>query len=121
MRQVMITEQGLHLHAEGESLLVSRGGVEVRRLRLGEVDSLALCGGVEISSGALAVLAHRGIALVFLTERGAFRGRLWTRHGPDVALRQRQMQLSLDPEFSIRIARRMIRAKVRRWQRHSRG
>lgn len=117
MRQVMITEQGLHLHAEGESLLVSRGGVEVRRLRLGEVDSLALCGGVEISSGALAVLTHRGIALVFLTERGAFRGRLWTRHGPDVALRQRQMQLSLDPEFSIRIARRMIRAKVEQQRR----
>ena len=41
MRQVMITEQGLHLHAEGESLLVSRGGVEVRRLRLGASSPLS--------------------------------------------------------------------------------
>lgn len=112
MRQVVITEQGVHVHAEGESLLLARGGIEIQRIRLGEIEQLLLCGRIELSSGAIIALTRRSIEVIFLTEHGRFRARLWTRHGPDVALRLKQLNLVNDPAFAIRLARRMIAAKM---------
>lgn len=112
MRQVVITEQGVHVHAESESLLLARGGIEIQRIRLGEMEQLLLCGRIELSSGAIIALTRRNIEVVFLTEHGRFRARLWTRHGPDVALRIKQLNLVNNPDFAISLARRMIAAKM---------
>lgn len=112
MRQVLITEQGLHLHGDGDSLIISRERIEISRIRLGEIESLSLFGRIELTSGAIAVLVRRGIPVVFLTERGQFRTRLWTRTGPDVALRLGQLEIARDPDRAILLARAMIRAKV---------
>lgn len=112
MRQVVITEQGLHLAAEGSTLVISRSGIEVGRIRLGEVESLTLCGAIELSSGAIAVLAKLGLPVVFLTERGGFRARLWTRHGSDTQLRMAQLAACSDEKRSLGIASRMLAAKV---------
>jgi CRISPR-associated protein Cas1 len=112
MRQVVINEQGLYLHAEGDSLIVSRAGIEFQRIRLGEIETLTLLGRVEISSGAVAILVQREIPVIFLTEKGRFRARLWTRTGPDVLLRQKQFEMARDPDRSIILARAMVRAKV---------
>lgn len=112
MRQVVITEQGLHLSAEGNSLLISRSGIEVGRIRLGEVESLTLCGAIELSSGAIAVLSKMGLPVVFLTERGGFRARLWTRHGSDTQLRMAQLAACTDVNRSLGIARNIVATKV---------
>ena len=112
MRQVVITEQGLHLNAEGNCLVVSRGGIEVGRIRLGEVESITLCGAIELSSGAIALLARMGLPVVFLTEKGGFRARLWTRHGGDTQLRMSQMAACSDAGRSLGLARPIVAAKV---------
>lgn len=112
MRNVFISEQGVHVHAEGESLLVSRAGVVFQRIRLGDVASLTLCGRVELSSGAIAALAREGTDTVFVTESGRFRARMQSAIAPDASLRARQLERFADPAFSMAIARSMISAKI---------
>jgi CRISPR-associated protein Cas1 len=104
MHTLAITEQGVHVHAEGELLLVRKEEQVLRRIRLAEVEKLLLFGRVEISSGALALLVRR-------------RARLAGRDSRSAALRLAQLRRALDPDFASGVARALVVGKVAH-QRH---
>jgi len=112
VRNVFVSEQGTHVHAEGECLLVSRAGVVFQRIRLGDVASLTLCGRIELSSGAIIALARQGTDTVFLSESGRFRARLQSGLAPDAALRLKQLERFSNNLFAMAVAKAMISAKI---------
>ncbi len=112
MPQVAINEQGASVHAEGDMLHVKREGRIIKRLRLADVDQLLLFGRVELSSGAVALLARRNVDVVFCTLKGAFRARLATRASKNVVLRLAQMRRAAEPETALRIARAIVVGKI---------
>ncbi len=117
MHTLAVTEQGTTVHAEGDSLLIMRGGKAFKRVRIGELDQVLLFGRVELSSGAIAVLARKGIDVVYLTMRGTFRARLITRGSSNVVLRLTQMRRADEPAFAAGVARAIVFGKVKH-QRH---
>ncbi len=112
MHALAVTEQGAALHAEGETLVLLRGERRMRQVRLQDVDEVLLFGRVEITSGAIAALARRGVNLVFLTAAGNFRARLTGRGSKNVALRLTQYARTTDLEFAARVARAIVAAKI---------
>ncbi|NLY00656.1 MAG: CRISPR-associated endonuclease Cas1 [Rhodopirellula sp.] len=112
MTIIAINEQGTTVRAEGEMLLVVREGHTIKKLRLAEVDQLLLFGRVELSSGAVALLARRQVDVVFLTLRGSYRARLVTRGSKNVVLRLTQMRRAGEGEFALRVARAIVVGKV---------
>ncbi len=112
MHTLAVTEQGTAVHVEGEQLLVKRQGKAFKRVRVADLDQVLLFGRVELSSGAVAVLARRGIDVVFLTLRGMYRARLIAHGSNNVLLRLAQMRRSLDPEFAACVARSIVRGKI---------
>jgi CRISPR-associated protein Cas1 len=112
MHSLAITEQGTHVHVEGELLLLSREGQVVRRVRLGEVSQVLLFGRVEVSSAAMAALTRRKVDVVFLTRQGYFRARLAGPSSPHAALRLAQMKRALDPAFCVLVARAQVAGKI---------
>ena len=112
MPQVAINEQGAAIHAEGDLLRVKREGRTIRRLRLMDVDQLLLFGRVELTSGAVALLARRDVDVVFCTLKGAFRARLITRASKNVMLRLAQMRRAADSDTALRIARAIATGKI---------
>lgn len=112
MHTVAINEQGAHIHLEGESLRITCGDRQLKRIRLGEIDQLLLLGAIEISSAALAVLARRGIDVVFLTRYGYFRARLIGPGSRSAALRLAQLRRALEPSFCASVAGTLIAAKI---------
>ncbi len=112
MHTLAVTEQGTRINLEGETLLVSREGNVLRRVRLGEIHEVLLLGQVEISTPALAVLARRGVDVVFLSTQGWFRARLVGPASGQAALRLTQMRRALDPAFAVAVARAMVLGKV---------
>ena len=117
MHNLAVTEQGTQVHVEGNLLLLSRGKALLRRVRVAEVEQVLLFGRVELSSGAVALLARRGVDVVWLTQDGRFRARLVTRASPNVPLRLAQYRATTDPAFCLRLARNVVLAKIR----HQRG
>ncbi|MGI6419414.1 MAG: CRISPR-associated endonuclease Cas1 [Thermoguttaceae bacterium] len=109
---VAITEQGTSVHAQGEMLLVVREGRTVKRLRLSDVDQLLLYGRVELSSGAVSVLARRNVDVVFSTLRGSFKARLSTRASKNVGLRLAQMRFADNPQSALQTSRAIVVGKV---------
>jgi CRISPR-associated protein Cas1 len=112
MHALAVTEQGMDLHVEGESLLLYRGKQLARRVRLAEVDEVLLFGRVEISSGAIAALARRRVDVVFLTQQGYFRARLVSAGSRNVGLRLAQVRRALDPAFCVQVARALVAGKI---------
>lgn len=113
MHTLSLSEQGTTLHAEGDLLVVRRGEAVLHRVRAAELDQVLVFGRIELSSGALALLLRRGIDVALLTSHGNFRGRLVTRQSKNVTLRLAQYQRVSDPTFCLRIARRVVAAKIK--------
>ncbi len=112
MHNLAITEQGTQVHVEGETLLLSRAGAVLRRVRLQEVNQILLFGQVEVSSGAVAALARRRVDVVYLTRQGYFRARLVGPASGHVELRLAQMRRALDPDFCLRVTRPRVAGKL---------
>jgi CRISPR-associated protein Cas1 len=112
MHALAITEQGLHVHVEGETLLLRQGARLVRRVRLAEVSQLLLFGQVELTTAAVAALARRRIDVVYLTRQGSFRARLLGPDAPAAALRLAQMRRALEPGFCAAVAGALAAGKI---------
>jgi len=113
MHNLAVTEQGTQVHAEGNLLVLSRGKATLRQVKIGEIEQVLLFGRVELTSGAVALLARRGVDLVWLTLDGRFRARLATRASRNVVLRLAQYRATIDPAFCLRVARQIVLAKIR--------
>jgi CRISPR-associated protein Cas1 len=112
MHALAITEQGTTVHVEGETLLLSVADRVARRVRLAELNQLLLFGRIELTSGAVAALARRGIDVVFLTAQGNYRARLVGRGSGQAALRLAQLRRALEPEFALRFCRALVAGKI---------
>jgi CRISPR-associated protein Cas1 len=112
MHTLAITEQGAHLHLEGELLVVKQGNEVVRRVRLGELHEVQMFGRVEVTSAALAGLARRGVDVLLLSGQGYFRARLAGPLSPQAALRLEQLRRALDEGFAASVASAMVAAKI---------
>lgn len=112
MHALAITEQGIHVHVQGETLLLRQGEQLVRRVRLAEINEVLLFGRVELSSTAAAALVRRKVDVVYLSRQGYFRARLAGPASPSAALRLEQLRRALDPAFCVRIARGLAAGKV---------
>lgn len=113
MHTLSVTEQGIELHAEGNLLVLARGKAVLRRVRAAEIEQVLLFGHVELTSGAVALLARRGIDCVWLRQDGRFRARLAARSLSNVPLRLAQYRAATDAAFCARLARNIVVAKLR--------
>ncbi|GIW97301.1 MAG: hypothetical protein KatS3mg111_0634 [Pirellulaceae bacterium] len=112
MRTVAITEQGTRLRAEGKFLVLESEGRAIKKLRTHDIEQLLLFGNVELSAGAIALLTRTEIDTVFLTLRGSFRARLWTRDSKNVVLRCDQWRRAGDDLFTLDAAKRIVLGKA---------
>lgn len=113
MHALVVTEQGTTVSSEGDLLVLSRAGQPFRRVRAAEIDQLLLMGRVELSSGAVALAARRGIDVAWLTLAGRFRARLLHRRSKNVPLRVAQYRYTVDECQALGLARAVVAAKVR--------
>lgn len=112
MRTIVVAEQGTTVRADGKMLVVEQAGQTLKKLRTADVDQLVLMGRVELSSGAIALLARTEIDAVFLTVKGSYRARLVTRTSKNVVLRCRQWERAWDEPFVTELARAIVVGKL---------
>jgi len=112
MAVLYVTEQGAIVGRVRERLLVTKGNARLASVRLAELEQVALCGNVQLTTQAARILLARGIDAVFLNQGGAFLGRLAGPLGKNVELRRLQHQRLADPVFALDLARRFVAGKL---------
>lgn len=109
---VAVTEPGVSLAAEGERLVIRRGGKTGETFRLADLDQVLLFGPVEVTHAALMRLLAHGVDVVYLTGSGSFRGRLQGHLGRNIELRLAQFRRLQDEAFAFAVARAIVAGKI---------
>ncbi len=117
MSIVYLTTQGAQAHLENGRLTVTVQGEILARLPLNQITLVVVFGNIGLTTPLMGALLEKGAEIVFLTQRGRFRGRLHGHDTPHVALRRRQYAALEDPAWTLQMVRGLVTAKIQ----HQRG
>ncbi|MCA9927909.1 MAG: CRISPR-associated endonuclease Cas1, partial [Anaerolineales bacterium] len=112
MTSVYVKEQGAMVRRRGERLVVSKDGAIIDEFPFAKVEQLTLMGNVQLTTQAAATLLAREIDVVFLSTYGKFRGRLTGAGSKHAELRQQQLKLMSENNFSLQMARAIVDGKI---------
>ena len=90
---------------------------ETSHVPLFDIDRVIILGQPSITMPAITSLLDRGIPCFLLTARGRWRGTITPDNNLNAARRIRQYEQGTDPEFTLRIARVLVNAKIRNCRR----
>lgn len=113
MTILYVQEQGAVVRRDGEEVRVTMDDKVLTRAPVREVEQVVVCGNVQITTQAGALLLQNDVDVVFLSYHGTFRGRWVKGEGLKFArLRHAQLQLSGDERRSVEVAKGIVRAKL---------
>lgn len=113
MPALYITQHGDVLRHRQKRLMVERNGQEIATMPLAHVERVVLLGNAVITTPTIKFLLYHGVDVVFLTENGAYCGRLTGPFARDGELRRRQYAASLHPELALQLAKDCVGGKLR--------
>lgn len=117
MTVLYVREQGAVVRRDVEQIKVTRPRERQQEAVLAnigvrELEQVVLCGNVQLTTQAAALLLQNEIDVVFLSLYGSYRGRL-SRDGSKFArLRHQQLALTGDERRSLGLARHIVQAKL---------
>lgn len=118
MTVLYVREQGAVVRRDTEQIRVTQRKESQRRdlllsqISVRDLEQVVLCGNVQLTTQAAALLLQHEVDIVFLSMYGTFRGRL-SRDGSKFArLRHAQLALSGNDARSLAVARSIVQAKL---------
>lgn len=106
-----VQAQGAKVGSRGERLLVEHAGESIA-VPAKDLCQLVLCGGVAVTSGAISLIARRGLPIVHATSQGRPRALTMPLDPGRGLLRRRQCTATADAEQCLDFSRRLVSAKI---------
>ncbi|KUK21511.1 MAG: CRISPR-associated endonuclease Cas1 [Pseudothermotoga lettingae] len=91
-----VTEQGAVLSKELGKLIISKQGDIISELPLKKIEKVNLMGNISLTPQILNYFLDNKIEVVFMTQYGKYRGKLYTNEYRNVVLRLKQYERSMD-------------------------
>lgn len=110
---VVMQREGVRVGVRGQFVRVTdKDGNTVRDLPLANVESLAIMGGVQVSTQALAVFAAQEVPVAFLSSAGRLTAVMDPLGPVSAAVRAAQVRELDKPERALDLARALVVAKI---------
>ncbi|HSW45727.1 MAG TPA: CRISPR-associated endonuclease Cas1 [Phycisphaerae bacterium] len=110
---VVLQREGVRVGVRGQSVRVTdKDGEVVREFPLANIESLAVLGGVQVSTQALAVFAEQEVPVAFLTAAGRLTAMMDPLGPTAAAVRAAQVRVLDQPEKALELARAATVAKI---------
>jgi len=110
---VVLQREGVRVGVRGQSVRITdKDGDVVKELPLANVESLAVVGGVQLSTQALAVFADQEVPVAFLTGAGRVTAMMDPLGPTSAAVRAAQVRVLDQPEKALELARAVTVAKI---------
>ncbi len=110
---VILQREGVRVGVRGQSVRITdKNGEAVREFPLANVESLAVLGGVQISTQALVVFADQEVPVAFLTAAGRLTAMMDPMGPTSAAVRTAQVRVLDLPERALELARAVTLAKI---------
>jgi len=114
MSAICVTHQGAVVRRSGGRYVVEADREPLMSVPQAAVDSMGLFGGVQITTQAMQQLLADGVPVLIYSRGGKFLGVLQPGFPKNPATRIAQYDASLDPSFSLAVARTIVRTKIER-------
>lgn len=112
MTQIHIREQGAKVRRRGDRLVITKNNQILDQFPIMKVEEVALHGNVQITTQAIAALLQRGVDVSFLSSQGTWRGWVTGGESAHIELRQKQLALLSDEQFTLNVAKTIVDAKI---------
>ena len=112
MPALYVIQQNARLRIDNRRLQVELEGEVLASQPLSHVSQVILFGNVGLTTPAIDALLAQNTEVVFLTQRGDYRGRLVGEITPHVPLRRAQYQRLGEPVFILEMAKGFVGAKL---------
>ncbi len=118
MPALYLVEQNTKVRIRNRRVQVERDGADgspevLLSVPLAQVEQVVIFGNVGLTTPALEALLLQNAEVVFLSQRGEYRGRLVGEVTPHVTLRRAQYQHTAELAFALRTAQDIVQAKLR--------
>lgn len=113
MRKVYVLDQGSYLRKSGPNLALYKDRKMIEEIPCANLEQLVLMGYTSLTGGVMDFLIRNRVETVFLSPRGAFRGRLNIDDHKDVERRRKQYLNLSDKDFLLKTARSLVQGKLR--------
>lgn len=107
-----VTTPDAYLALDGENVVIQKGGEELRRIPLHNLDGIVAFGYTGTSPALMGACAERSVALSFLTMHGRFLARVSGMEQGNVLLRRAQYRASDQETESAAVARSILTGKL---------
>lgn len=108
-----IDAHGTKVGHRGGRIILERPDGKTGAVPVEQIDQVVVLGHAHFSHDAIAALLRRGVATVFSSRQGGFRGLLCGRAGRQVRRRLSQADACREPSRALTIARALVQAKLR--------
>ncbi len=112
-RPLYLNTQGLFVGKSGEVLQVKEQGKIIQEVRVREINQVSLFGNIQLSTQAIQTLCELDVPLVLFSSHGYFHGMLQGTGMKNILLRREQYRVADDAKRSLKIAKLLIRGKIR--------
>jgi len=112
MPPLYVVQQNAKLRIHNRRLQVELDGEALVSLPLSQVSQVVLFGNIGLTTPAIDALLAQNSEVVFLTQRGEYRGRLIGAETPHVPLRRAQYARLGQADFALSLAKSFVAAKL---------
>lgn len=110
---VVLQKEGIRVGVRGQSVRVTdKEGQVVRDLPLANIESLAVLGGVQVSTQALTVFAEHEVPVAFMSSAGRLVAMMDPLGPTSASIRAAQVRVLDRPEKALELARAITVAKI---------
>lgn len=113
MATLYITDHGVTLSKTDGRIIVRKERKLLEDIPAFQVSQVVIFGNAYITTPAVNFFLEKGIDVAYLSSFGKYRGRLQPGFCKDAALRQKQYQRSLDPQFCLNVSKQIVTGKIR--------
>ncbi len=112
MMIVYIMEQGAVLAKKDGRMVVIKAKKVLDEVPLKKIERINLLGNITMTTNMINYCLDNKIEVIFMTQHGRYRGKLYTEEYRNVLLRLKQYERSLDPNFRLRMAKSIVKGKL---------
>jgi len=110
-----ITEQGAVLSKNEGRLVISKNGESILEIPLKKIEKINLLGNISLTTQIINYFLDNGVDVIFMTQHGKYRGKLYTDGDWNVFLRLKQYEKSSDENFRLKMSKSIVHGKLRNY------
>jgi CRISPR-associated protein Cas1 len=116
MSFLYVKDQGATINVDGGYFVVkykNTGDDVIRKIPSETLEYIALFGNIQLTTEAIKKCLQKGIVVSFFSKIGVYFGRMSSMSKTNIIRQRKQFSLSGNTEFSLNLAKKLIKAKIR--------